>query len=89
MPRIPRNDLDRIIGQRIRARRHALGVSLKGLAARLDITYQQLQKYERGQNKTAASTLAEIVYELQMPIACFYGCSPSLARDAETLRLDS
>lgn len=72
MPRIPRNELDCLIGQRIRARRQALGVPMTALADRLDISYQQLQKYEHGQNKIAASTLAEIACELQMPVMYFY-----------------
>ncbi len=72
MPRIPRNELDCLIGQRIRARRKALGISLKVLVARLGISYQQLQKYERGQKKIAASTLALIADELQMPVMYFY-----------------
>ena len=72
MPRIQRNELDCLIGQRIRARRKSLGISLKVLAARLDISYQQLQKYERGQNKIAASTLVVIADELQMPVTYFY-----------------
>ena len=72
MPRIPLSDVDRLIGQRIRARRKSLGISLQALAATLGISYQQLQKYERGQNKIAASTLAEIAYELQMPVTDFY-----------------
>lgn len=88
MPRIPRNDLDRLIGQRIRVRRQALGISLEVLAARLGISYQQLQKYEHGQNKIAASTLAEIADQLQMPIGYFYGGHCFKACKAETCALN-
>ena len=69
MPRIPRNELDCLIGQRIRERRQALGIPMAALADRLDISYQQLQKYECGQNKVAASTLVAIAYEMQVPVA--------------------
>lgn len=72
MPRIPRNEMDCLIGARIRDRRQALGLSLRMLAARLGISYQQLQKYERGKNKIAASMLYDVAHQLQMPMDYFF-----------------
>lgn len=57
MQRIPRNSFDALIGQGIRERRQTLDIPLTVLASRLGISYQQFEKYERGLNKIAASTL--------------------------------
>ncbi|ESQ88134.1 Cro/Cl family transcriptional regulator [Asticcacaulis sp. AC460] len=62
------------VGQRVRLRRKALGVSQQGLAARLGVSFQQLQKYERGVNRISASKLYEISKALGVPIDyCFEG----------------
>jgi transcriptional regulator with XRE-family HTH domain len=50
--------LEQEIGVRIRARRHQLGLTQSELAAKLGVSFQQVQKYERGANRVAASTLA-------------------------------
>ncbi|MFM2149075.1 MAG: hypothetical protein RLZZ187_1381 [Pseudomonadota bacterium] len=52
--------LDRAIGTRLRARRKALGLSLDALATQLGISYQQVQKYERGENRIGAGRLPHI-----------------------------
>lgn len=74
MPRLPCSAVDRNIGKRIRARRESLGISQAKLAAHLDISFQQIQKYEAGTNKIAASRLVEISYQLQMPVVWFFEC---------------
>jgi transcriptional regulator with XRE-family HTH domain len=51
--------LDIAIGQRIRERRRALGLSQQGLGEALGISFQQVQKYERGANRISFSRLAE------------------------------
>ena len=51
---------DQKIGTRIRARRLEIGMSQEALAAKLGITFQQVQKYEKGVNRVAATTLVEI-----------------------------
>ncbi len=64
--------MDRRIGERIRERRIALGLTQKQLGKELNISFQQVQKYENGQNKIAAALLYKAAYILQMPVAWFY-----------------
>ncbi|MGO4706637.1 helix-turn-helix domain-containing protein [Microvirga sp. 2MCAF38] len=63
---------DRRIGQRVRLRRTAIGLSQEKLAQALGITFQQVQKYERGTNRIGASRLQEIARTLNVPVASFY-----------------
>ncbi|MGO4705406.1 helix-turn-helix domain-containing protein [Microvirga sp. 2MCAF38] len=63
---------DRRIGQRVRLRRTAMGLSQEKLAQALGITFQQVQKYERGTNRIGASRLQEIARVLSVPVASFY-----------------
>jgi transcriptional regulator with XRE-family HTH domain len=64
---------DRQIGMRIRARRAELGVSQTTLAEAIGVTFQQVQKYERGVNRVSASTLNHVAKVLKMPVAQFFG----------------
>ena len=66
------NDVDRHIGQKIRARRTALGMSQEKLGDLLNLTFQQVQKYEKGTNRVGAGRLLEIGTILQVPIQYFY-----------------
>lgn len=61
--------VDVTIGERIRARRLELGMSQSALAEELGITFQQIQKYERGVNRVAAATLLDICTALDVEIA--------------------
>lgn len=54
------NNIDRHIGSRIKLKRKALNISQYSLAYDLEISFQQLQKYESGENRVAASRLYEI-----------------------------
>ncbi|MGO4705165.1 helix-turn-helix domain-containing protein [Microvirga sp. 2MCAF38] len=63
---------DQRIGQRVRLRRIAIGLSQERLAQALGITFQQVQKYERGTNRIGASRLQEIARVLSVPVASFY-----------------
>jgi transcriptional regulator with XRE-family HTH domain len=63
---------DARIGQRIRLRRRVVGMAGEELAKRLAITYQQVQKYERGENRISASRLAEIATILETPLPWFF-----------------
>lgn len=65
-------DADIAIGQRVRLRRSILGVSQSQLAEFLDITFQQVQKYEKGLNRISASRLYEIGKILGVPLDYFY-----------------
>lgn len=64
--------VDRHVGLRIRMRRKEMGVSQERLAEALGITFQQVQKYERGANRVSASKLWEIAAALKTPVAYFY-----------------
>ena len=61
------------IGRRIRAQRLSRSMSQEDLADRLGVAFQQLQKYERGENRVSASRLREIALALKLPISSFYG----------------
>jgi transcriptional regulator with XRE-family HTH domain len=60
------------VGARVRMRRRFLGISQQALAAELGITFQQVQKYERGANRVSASKLFEIARALDAPVSFFF-----------------
>src|ERR1700749_3490946 len=66
------NPVDRHVGARIRMRRRIQGVSQEKLADALGLTFQQVQKYERGANRVSASKLYEIAAALKAPVAYFF-----------------
>ena len=66
------NLIDVHVGDRIRSRRMLLGLSQANLGAVLRLTSQQVQKYERGLNRVAASRLFELSCVLQVPISFFF-----------------
>jgi transcriptional regulator with XRE-family HTH domain len=66
------NPIDRHVGARIRMRRKILGVSQEKLADSLGLTFQQVQKYEKGANRVSASKLYEIAAALQTQVAYFF-----------------
>lgn len=66
------NAVDRRLGQRVRTRRLEIGMSQERLAELLGVTFQQVQKYEKGVNRIAASRLFDIAGALEMPVARFF-----------------
>ena len=66
------NPVDLHVGTRIRMRRKLLGISQERLADDLGLTFQQVQKYERGANRVSASKLYEIARSLKTSIAYFF-----------------
>ncbi len=66
------NPIDIHVGNRIRLRRTLLGMSQEKLASLLGLTFQQVQKYEKGMNRVGASRLWDISKVLETPIAFFY-----------------
>jgi len=66
------NAVDRKLGQRVRSRRLEIGMSQERLAELLGVTFQQVQKYEKGVNRIAASRLFDIAAALDVPIARFF-----------------
>lgn len=66
------NAVDRHLGLRVRSRRTEIGMSQERLAELLGVTFQQVQKYEKGVNRIAASRLYDISHALDLPIAQFF-----------------
>ena len=59
-------------GQRVRVRRMMLGMSQTDLGAALGVTFQQVQKYEKGINRVSTSTLVKLAATLGVPVAYFF-----------------
>lgn len=76
--------LDLHLGRRVRLRRREVRMSMEALAAYLDITYQQVQKYESGANRISAAVLFEIADALKTPISYFYLGLPEHAEPPES-----
>ncbi len=66
------NAVDKRLGERVRARRLELGMSQERLAEILGVTFQQVQKYERGVNRIAASRLYDLSAALNIPVSKFF-----------------
>jgi transcriptional regulator with XRE-family HTH domain len=79
------NPIDRHVGSRVRMRRMMLGMSQEKLGDALDLTFQQVQKYEKGTNRIGASRLQSIAHILQVPVAFFFEGAPSGAGHADGL----
>lgn len=62
------------IGNQLRLARIERGVSQSALGEALNVTFQQIQKYERGTNRISASTLNIIAFEFGLPITYFFEC---------------
>ncbi|CAI9122172.1 helix-turn-helix domain-containing protein [Brytella acorum] len=60
------------VGQRIRLRRTLMGLSQEKLGEALGLTFQQVQKYERGANRVSASRLYELARVMEVPVSFFY-----------------
>jgi transcriptional regulator with XRE-family HTH domain len=79
------NPTDVHVGSRIRLRRNMLGMSQEKLGENLGITFQQIQKYEKGTNRVGASRLQAIANVLGVPVAFFFedlpGQEPTGTRD--------
>lgn len=71
--------IDQKLGARVRTRRLEIGMSQERLADMLGVTFQQVQKYEKGVNRIAASRLFDIAQALDMPICEFFEGLPGAA----------
>jgi len=76
------NPIDRHVGSRVRMRRMMLGMSQEKLGDALGLTFQQVQKYEKGSNRIGASRLQQISLVLQVPVSFFFEGAPSLPGEA-------
>jgi transcriptional regulator with XRE-family HTH domain len=72
------NPIDKHVGSRVRMRRMMLGMSQEKLGDALTLTFQQVQKYEKGTNRIGASRLQQISHILQVPVAFFFEGAPHL-----------
>ncbi len=63
---------DQEVGKRLRHRRKTLSVTQQALARRLGITFQQVQKYEKGTSRVSASRLRDIAIVLEVPVTYFF-----------------
>ena len=68
--------VDRHVGSRVRMRRLMLGMSQTSLADKLGLTFQQVQKYEKGKNRMGSSRLQQIANILQVPVTFFFEDAP-------------
>ncbi|MDQ8730135.1 helix-turn-helix transcriptional regulator [Bradyrhizobium sp. LHD-71] len=70
------NPVDKYVGSRIRMRRIMLGMSQEKLGESLGLTFQQIQKYEKGTNRVGASRLQQISEILQVPVSFLFEGGP-------------
>lgn len=70
------NPIDVHVGSRVRLRRMLLGMSQERLGERLGLTFQQVQKYEKGVNRVGASRLFDLAQVLGVPVQFFYDDAP-------------
>ncbi|KMO30137.1 Cro/Cl family transcriptional regulator [Methylobacterium tarhaniae] len=68
--------VDRHVGHRVRVRRLLIGISQEKLGDALGVTFQQIQKYEKGTNRISASRLRQIADMLNVPVSFFYEGAP-------------
>jgi len=88
--------VDKHVGSRVRGRRMALGISQTKLANALGVSFQQVQKYEKGSNRISASKLLAISNLLERPVSYFFegaeeagGKEKSLAPDDQMVSMES
>jgi transcriptional regulator with XRE-family HTH domain len=72
------NPTDKHVGARVRMRRMMLSMSQQKLGDALGLTFQQVQKYEKGTNRIGASRLQHIAQILQVPVSFFFEGAPNL-----------
>jgi transcriptional regulator with XRE-family HTH domain len=72
--------VDRFVGSQLRAKRTLLGFSQTALASRLDVSFQQVQKYERGANQMSAFRLYETSLIFDEPVEFFFAGLPGQQR---------
>jgi transcriptional regulator with XRE-family HTH domain len=79
------NPVDKHVGNRVRMRRLMLQMSQEKLGDALGLTFQQVQKYEKGTNRIGASRLQHISDILQVPVAFFFEGAPTLQQNRSRL----
>jgi len=79
-PKEAPDPIDIHVGQRIKARRVGLRISQTEIGNALDVTFQQIQKYENGANRVGASNLYKMAQALDVGVSYFYEDMPSSAQ---------
>ncbi len=79
------NPVDKYVGSRVRMRRIMLGLSQEKLGDALGLTFQQIQKYEKGTNRIGASRLHQIADILQVPVSFLFEGGPTSNTSVEGL----
>jgi len=74
---MPQHPVDIHVGSRVKLRRTLLGISQEKLGSELGLTFQQIQKYEKGANRVGASRLFQISQALDVPPSFFFDDMPS------------
>lgn len=83
------NEIDKVVGQRIRWRRRELKLTQEKLGDMLELTFQQVQKYEKGVNRISAGRLFEMSVVLNVPIGYFYdGVQEHIGNTAQLAEMD-
>jgi transcriptional regulator with XRE-family HTH domain len=83
------DEVDAHVGRRLRQRRIALGISQEQLGAELGLTFQQIQKYEKGQNRISAGRLYKLAAILSVSVEHFFeGLNADSARGRRVIRPD-
>src|SRR5689334_6705388 len=83
------NPIDKHVGSRVRMRRMMLGMSQEKLGDALGLTFQQVQKYEKGANRIGASRLQQISHILQVPVSFFFDGAPNVPGHSSHDRSDA
>jgi len=81
------NPVDQHVGSRVRMRRMMLAMSQTNLGNALGLTFQQVQKYERGTNRISASRLQHICHILQVPVAFLFEGAPSVPGTPQAMEM--
>src|ERR1039458_9685054 len=74
------NPIDKHVGSRVRMRRLMLGMSQEKLGDALSLTFQQVQKYEKGTNRMGSSRLQQISNILKVPVTFFFEAVPGQSK---------
>ena len=88
MPKENSNPINKYVGSRIRMRRMMLNKSQEWLGDQLNITFQQIQKYEKGTNRISASRLQQISNILGVPVAFFFDGAPVVGQQSKQIIVD-
>ena len=80
---IPPDPTDKHVGSRVRMRRLMLGLSQTKIADALGLTFQQVQKYEKGVNRISASRLQHMCNVLEVPVSYFFEGLPAVSDAAK------